>query len=153
MKYHCYMLVFDWPGTHGKGHRCVTSITNYHVLSQRGVYSYYKILPVSMAILGVCLVVVLLPSPASSGVARIFRWGGGQDLKKGTCINSKQVILACRECSGAYIVIIINFIGGKGGFGGSPPENFFLNCFKMVHFHGSSIIMFIGGLYLGSRAI
>ena len=39
----------------------------------------------------------------TSGIARIFRWGGGgQDLKKGTCINSKQVILACRECSGAY---------------------------------------------------
>ena len=50
------------------------------------------------------------------------------------------------------IVIIISIGGGSGG---SPPENFFLNCFKMVHFHGSSINnhVIIGGLYLGSRAI
>ena len=81
-----------------------------------------------------------------SGVARIFRWGGGgQDFKKGTCINSKQVILACRECSGAYVVIIIYWGGGSGG---SPSENFFLKCFKMAHFHGSSIIMLLLGAYI-----
>ena len=80
----------------------------------------------------------------SSGVARIFRWGGGQDLKKGTCINSKQVIFACRECSGAYSHHYLL----EGGSGGSLPENFFLNCFKMVHFHGSSIIMLLLGAYI-----
>ena len=70
--------------------------------------------------------------------------GGGQDLKKGTCINSKQVILTCRECSGAYVVIIIYW----RGVWGSPPENFFLKCFKMAHFHGSSIIMLLLGAYI-----
>ena len=83
-----------------------------------------------------------------SGVARIFRWGGGgQYLKKGTCINSKQVILACRECSGAYNNYSHHYLL-EGGSGGSPPENFFLKCFKMVHFHGSSIIMLLLGAYI-----
>ena len=27
----CYMLVFDWPGTHGKGHRCVTILVTRYV--------------------------------------------------------------------------------------------------------------------------
>ena len=65
--------------------------------------------------------------------------GGGQDLKKGTCINSKQVILACRECSGAYSHHYLL----EGGLGVLPPENF--PPFKMVHFHGSSIIMLLLG--------
>ena len=43
------------------------------------------------------------------------------------------------------IVIIISIGGGSGG---SPPENFFLNCFKMVHFYGSSIIMLLLGAYI-----
>ena len=33
----------------------------------------------------------------------------------------------------------------KGGSGGSPPKIFFLNCFKMLHFHGSSIIILLLG--------
>ena len=44
------------------------------------------------------------------------------------------------------LIVIIISIGG--GVGGSPPENFFLNCFKMVHFHGSSIIMLLLGAYI-----
>ena len=49
------------------------------------------------------------------------------------------------------IVIIISIGGGSGG---SPPENFFLNCFKMVHFSWElNNHVIIGGLYLGSRAI
>ena len=82
--------------------------------------------------------------PPCSGVARIFRWGG-KILKKGTCINSKEVILTCRECSGAYSH---HYQYGRGGSGGSPPENFFLNCFKMVHFRGSSIITLLLGAYI-----
>ena len=67
--------------------------------------------------------------------------GGGQDLKKGTCINSKQVILACRECSGAYIVIIIYWRGGLDL--GVLPQKIFL---KM---HGAfSIIMLLLGAYI-----
>ena len=55
------------------------------------------------------------------------------------------MILACRECSGAYYS---HHYLLEGGSGGSPPEKFFLKCFKMVHFHGSSIIMLLLGAYI-----
>ena len=54
-----------------------------------------------------------------SGIARIFRWGG-KILKKGTCINSKQVILTCRECSGAYSHHYVL----EGGLGVLPQKIF-----------------------------
>ena len=46
-------------------------------------------------------------------------------------------------CSGAYSHHYL-----LGGSGDSPPENFFLKCFKMAHFHGSSIIMLLLGAYI-----
>ena len=46
--------------------------------------------------------------------------GGGQDLK-GTCINSKEVILTCRKCSGAYSH---HYQYWRGGLGVLPQKIF-----------------------------
>ena len=51
------------------------------------------------------------------------------------------------------LIVIITLLEG-GGSGGSPPENFFLKCFKIHAFSWElNNHVIIGGLYLGSRAI
>ena len=83
-----------------------TATVSWFSLVNPGIHQKHSLLQVSRNMFPICKNrtsgnKLLKHHKPGSGIARIFRWGG-KILKKGTCINSKQVILTCRECSGAY---------------------------------------------------
>ena len=84
-----------------------------------------------------------------SGIARVFKWGGGADIKKRAhvwCMNDviregmpEASFTISFNCLADLVSIIMleyyySFKGIGRGSGGLPPEKFLQKCFNLVHF-------------------